>query len=121
MTSYFEELYNQDKKYSYKECLELSYKALDLIPNLKEIFYQSASLDNIMLDIYDAVYYHAAGQAVEDFLNEHFDFFKGSIFNWMTDDEFIQYCNSRFPEISWGHRVKEEYWVSNIGGDEECS
>ena len=102
--------------YSYEEILSISYGALDLIPDLKKFFIRSNTIDYIMDDIEDAIYLHAyAGQPVEKYLEEHQDFFKGMIFNWLGTDEFLRYCKKRFPEIKWGYEVIERIWVTEVG------
>ena len=47
-----------------------------------------------------------------NFFNKHSNFFKGDIFNWITEDEFIDYCRQRFPDIKWGHETIEKYWIA---------
>lgn len=102
--------------YSYKEILSISYKALDLIPDLKKFFIKSNTIDYIMSDIEDAIYFHAyAGQPVEKYLEEHKDFFGWDIFNWLTTEEFLSYCKERFPEIKWGSETIERIWVAEVG------
>ena len=103
-------------KYTYKEAIELSYKALDLIPDLKKFFKRSESLEYTMEEIEDAFYYNAyAGQPVDKFMQEHFDFFRGEIFNYIDADEFLTYAKERFPEIKWGHEIIENWWITEVG------
>lgn len=100
----------------YKEKLQLSYEALDLIPDLKKFFIPNQTIEYTMDEIEDAIYLHAyAGQPVEKFLKEHYDVFKGMIFNWLDTYEFLDYAQKRFPEILWGHEVIEQYWITEVG------
>lgn len=100
----------------YKETLELSYKALDLIPDLKKFFIPDQTVEYIMDEIEDAIYLHAyAGQPVEQFLEKHYDVFKGMIFNWIDTWEFLEYIRNRYPEVQWGHEVIERYWITEVG------
>ena len=37
------------------------------------------------------------------------------IFNYIGQDEFIEYCIKRYPEVRWGHEVIERFWVADDG------
>ena len=93
---------------------KLTYEALDLIPDLQEIFYPNASIEDIMLDISDEIYYHAAGSEVEKFLNDHYEIFNGNIFNHFTTNDFFNYCQKRFPDIEWQYKIIEKFYVMRV-------
>ena len=38
---------------------------------------------------------------IKNFMDEHEDIFEGMIFNWMTADEFLKYCEKRYPQVKW--------------------
>jgi hypothetical protein len=31
----------------------------------------------------------------------------------MSQDEFMEYCKKRYPEVKWGYEFIERYWVAN--------
>lgn len=100
----------------YKEALKLSYDALDLIPDLKKFFVPNQTIEHIMDEIDDAIYLHAySGQPVEKFLEEHYDIFKGMIFNCLDTYEFLEYIHNRYPDIKWGSEVIERVWITEVG------
>ena len=104
-------------KYTYKEIIMYTYTALDLIPDLKRFFQKGMPPTHIMNDIYDAIsFYHIYDNTpVTQYMEKYKDFFQNDIFNWITESEFIAYCERRFPEIKWGHQIIEEYWIAEIG------
>jgi len=35
------------------------------------------------------------------------------LFNYMTDDEFLEYCQEKYPDIHWGDEFIERHWVTS--------
>ena len=102
--------------YTYKEIIELSYQALDLIPDLKKFLIRNQTVEYTMDEIEDAIYLGAySGQPVEKFMEEHKAFFKGTIFNWLSVDEFLTYIKKRYPEVKWGSEIIEHIWITEVG------
>ena len=103
-------------KYTYKEIIELSYQALDLIPDLKKFLVKNQTIEYTMDEIEDAIYLRAyAGQPVEKFMEEHKEFFRGIIFNWLDVNEFLTYIKKRYPEVKWGSEIIERIWITEVG------
>ena len=105
------------KEYSYTESIKICEKALDML-NIKSFLIIEEELHNIMRAIED---YIDDGdgediQKVEEFMEQYPEIFHNppELFNYMTEDEFLGYCQKRFPEIYWGHEVVENYWISGI-------
>lgn len=100
----------------YREQIELTEQALDLL-NIKAFLIHGEELE----DIYKAIQWYIDDNDTEEvhkvrrFMDGYDDFFHGDIFNWMTSDEFIEYCIKRYPEIRWGHEIVERFWVINRG------
>jgi len=53
-------------------------------------------------------------------MEKYEDFFQGDIFNWMTEDEFVNYCKTKFPDIKWQSEIVETYTIVSAG-DEKCN
>ena len=103
-------------EFGYKETIEITEKALDIL-DIKKFLIKDKDPHEIMNDIDD---YIEDGDGedvwkVEYFMKEYPEIFGDpwfSIFNYMDDDEFITYCKKRYPEIHWGHEFIERYWVA---------
>ena len=102
-------------KYTYVESIEICEKALDLL-NVRKFLIKDKSPHEIMWDIEE--YYNdpmsIGTDEIEYFMKEYPEVFgkdNPEIFNYMTDDEFLNYCEKRFPDIRWGYEYVERYWV----------
>ena len=101
---------------SYKDIIHKTYTALDLIPDLKKFLVRNQTVEYTMDEIEDAIYLCAyAGQPVEKFMEEHKEFFRGTIFNWLSVDEFLTYIKKRYPEVKWGSEIIERIWITEVG------
>ena len=103
------------EKYSYTESIEICEKALDIL-NIKQFLLIGEEVYDIMHAIED---YIEDGDGedvwkVEYFMKEYPEVFYNppELFNYMTEDEFLEYCKKRYPEIHWGYECIERYWVS---------
>ena len=100
-------------KYSYTQGLDLSYQALDLFP-VKDFLEQDRTLTEVINIINQELMVNAnTYQKLWNFLEAYEDHFQGNIFNYMTDYEFLVYCQKHFPDIKWGHEIVDKYWVAN--------
>jgi hypothetical protein len=109
------------EKYSYIQSIAITERALDLI-NVRKFLHKGLEPYTIMRDIEDdMIEYPNEYQEVINYMQTCPEVFSNppEIFSYMTDDEFMRYCESRFPDIQWGHEIIEKYWV--IGGDTKCS
>ena len=54
---------------------------------------------------------------VEEYMKQYPSVFDNppDIFNYMSQDEFMEYCKKRYPEIKWGYEFIERYWVASDG------
>lgn len=97
---------------SYDELLKIEYGALDLF-SIKDFLKKDAEAWAIRRAIEDAVEIepHELNPNFWEYMEEHEDFFKGDIFNWMDEDEFIKYCQDRFPDIKWQSEYIERHWI----------
>jgi len=50
-------------------------------------------------------------------MDKHNDIFEGMIFNWMGSDEFLQYCQKRYPQIKWRTEIIERTYIVSVGED----
>ena len=103
-------------KLGYKESIEITEKALDIL-DIKKFLIKDKEPHGIMWDIDDYIINTNGEDArkVEYFMKEYPEVFGNpwfSIFNYMNDDEFIEYCKKRYPEIRWGYECIERYWVA---------
>ena len=103
-------------KYNYVESIEICEKALDLI-DVRKFLIKDKSPHEIMCDIEE--YYNSPMSIdtyeIEYFMKEYPEIFGEEnplIFNYMNDDEFLNYCEKRFPDIRWGFEYVERYWVA---------
>lgn len=103
-------------KFNYTESIEICEKALNLI-DIKNFLLHGKDLNEIIQDIEN--YYEDplsdCPWEVEYFIKEYPEIFGNppELFNYMTDDEFLEYCKKRYPEVRWGYEYIERYWVSN--------
>lgn len=102
------------KTMDYKELLQIEYDALDLLP-IKDFLKKDMEISEIRYAIEEMLNSEIKAERLEfwNYMDDHEDFFKGDIFNWMDEDEFLQYCENRFPDIHWGHEIVERYWVAS--------
>ena len=100
----------------YNEMIELTEHALDLL-NIESFLEEDLELQTIIDNIKYAIDIKSENISQEfwDFLNSHEDFFRGDIFNWMTDDEFLNYCKYKYPKIRWHTEVIERHWITDKG------
>lgn len=97
---------------TYREIKEKSYKALDLYPDLKSFLQKDLEVYDIMNAISDDIETNPYNKKeLIDYMEQEKKFFCQDIFNWMSADEFIDYCKERFSEIIWGYELIERYWV----------
>lgn len=97
---------------TYREIKEKSYKALDLYPDLKSFLQKDLEAYDIMNNLEEDIENNPNNkEQLIKYMQEEKNFFNNDIFNWITEDEFINYCKERFPEITWGYELIERYWV----------
>lgn len=103
-----------NKEYTYLTSIEITEKALDIL-NIKQFLVKDKELNSIMDDIryYIEIGNEQDAQKVENYLKQYPSIFSNEpdIFNYMADDEFMEYCQKRYPEIHWGYEFIERYWV----------
>ena len=92
-------------KYKYQESLDLTYEALDLL-SIKEYLHKGWKLSDIMENIETYVSSGMFPIHFYTYMQEHYDFFRGKLFNQITPYEFLTYCTNRYPDIEW---VTESY------------
>lgn len=103
------------EKYNYTESIEICEKALDIL-DIKQFLLIGEEVYDIMHAIEDYVD-DGDGEdiwKVELFMKKYPEIFANppALFNYMTEDEFLEYCKKRYPEIHWGYECIERYWVS---------
>lgn len=105
-------LFAEVMTYNYKKIKELNYKALDLYPNLKSFLQKDLEVYDIMNAISNDIEINSYNKKeLIDYMEQEKEFFCYDIFNWMSADEFIDYCREKFPDIQWGSEIIERYWV----------
>lgn len=97
-------------KHSYKDSINITQQALDLI-DIKKFLISGKDISDIKYDI--RFYIHISEDKVKNFMSQYSDIFgiDLDIFNYIGDDEFISYCKKRYPDIYWGEEIIERYWV----------
>ena len=100
------------KNYTYKESMELTKQALDKL-DIKRFLRQGREVYDIVWDIEHYLIIESRKDLKEfwDYLTLHEDFFKGELFNYMTADELIEYCQKRYPDIHWQEEIIEKHYV----------
>lgn len=106
---------------TYKETIEICEQALDFLDIKRFLVLNKdvdAIIDNIEFYLYENQTVNCNKENLKklnEFMSEYPEIFGdlGELFNSITDDEFIEYCQKRYPEIHWGHEVIERYWVSS--------
>lgn len=100
------------KNYTYKESMELTKQALDML-DIKRFLRQGREVFDIVSDIEHYLIIESREDLEEfwDYLDLHEDFFKGEVFNFMTDYEFMEYCEQRYPDIHWQEEIIEKHYV----------
>ena len=108
-------------KISYDELLKIEYGALDLLP-IKDFLKKDVEVQKIRHAIEDAIEIepHELNPKFWTYMEKYEDFFQGDIFNWMTEDEFVNYCKTKFPDIKWQSEIVETYTIVSAG-DEKCN
>lgn len=97
---------------TYREIKEKTYKALDLYSDLKSFLQKDLEAYDIMNNLREDIENNPNNkEQLIKYMQEEKNFFNNDIFNWITEDEFINYCKERFPEITWGYELIERYWV----------
>ena len=106
-----------NNKYGYHKSIEICEQALDMLD--VKYFLQSGKSVNSIMDELEAYIYNFVAEnedanKVFSFMLEYPEIFcddPPELFNYMTDDEFLNYCKKRFPEIKWMYECIERYWV----------
>ena len=100
------------KNYTYEESMELTKQALDKL-DIKRFLRQGREVFDIVSDIEHYLIIESREDLEEfwDYLDLHEDFFKGEVFNFMTDYEFMEYCEKRYPDIHWQEEIIEKHYV----------
>lgn len=65
----------------------------DYIDTRRYLGYDTGEIDNFMFNY-------------PEIFGENYE-----IFNYMIDDEFINYCKKRYPNIHWQTEIIERHWV----------
>lgn len=110
------------QKYSYKDIIDITYKALDFIPiqhflkkdlTIKEIWnnIEGYQLKNNQCYLNNDLF---------EYMSKYNDFFEGDIFNWITEDELITYCEQRYPNVRWTEEIIIKNYIVEVG-EAECS
>ena len=101
----------------YYEAIKICEQALDLI-NIKDFLIKDKELHEIITNIDDYVALHQNDICKElyNFMEQYKNIFGYKdwpleIFNYMTSDEFMDYCQKRFPDIKWRNEVIEHNYV----------
>jgi len=97
-------------KHSYKDSINITQQALDLI-DIKKFLISGKDISDIKYDI--RFYIHISEDKVKNFMSQYSDIFgiDLDIFNYIGDDEFISYCKRRYPDIYWEEEIIERHWV----------
>lgn len=100
------------KNYTYEKSMELTKQALDKL-DIKQFLRQGREVFDIVSDIEHYLIIESREDLEEfwDYLDLHEDFFKGEVFNFMTDYEFMEYCEQRYPDIHWQEEIIEKHYV----------
>lgn len=100
------------KYYTYNESMRLAEQALDLL-DIKSFLRKGREVYDIVSDIEHFLIIEPQENLKEfwDYLTLHEDFFKGELFNYMTADELIEYCQKRYPDIHWQEEIIERHYV----------
>lgn len=100
------------KNYTYEESMELTKQALDKL-DIKRFLRQGREVFDIVSDIEHYLIIESREDLEEfwNYLDLHEDFFKGEVFNFMTDYEFMEYCEQRYPDIHWQEEIIEKHYV----------
>lgn len=101
---------------TYKQGINITHQALNLL-DIKKFLIRNKEPQDIRWAIEDYID-DGDGEdvwAVEEFMKQYPKIFGNppEIFNYIGDDEFIEYCCKRYPEIKWGHEIIERFWVAN--------
>ena len=103
---------------TYEQCINITKQALDLL-DIKKFLIKDKETRDIRWAIEDYID-DGDGEdvwAVEEFMKQYPQIFgiPPEIFNYMGDDEFMEYCQKRYPEVRWGYEFIERYWIANDG------
>lgn len=103
---------------TYEQCTKITYQALDLL-NVKQFLKKDTEPRDILWAIEDYIDDGDGEEvwAIEEFMKKYPQVFGNppEIFNYIGQDEFIEYCIKRYPEVRWGHEVIERFWVADDG------
>ena len=104
--------------YNYEQSIQICEEALDLM-NVKNFLEDNEEVKIIMNNIEESynAYPHCS-KNVTNFMLQYPEIFgkdDPQLFNYMNQDEFINYCEKRYPNIHWGYETIERYWVINHG------
>lgn len=105
----------------YNEILKIEYGALDLYP-IKKFLKKDTEIQTIIRAIEDAIETepHELNPKFWAYMKEYEDFFQNDIFNWITEYEFVKYCETRFSDIKWQYETVETYTIVSAS-DEKCN
>lgn len=96
----------------YKEYIEITEKALDMI-DIKAFLQQNRELRDIIWDIEDYVETNEISN-LQEYMKQYPDVFGETdpyIFNYMDTYEFGEYCEKRYPNLTIQEEIIERYWI----------
>ena len=102
-----------ENRRSYKDSIKINKQALDLI-DIKKFLISGKDISDIK---YNIRFYISISEdqfdELKNFMSQYTDVFGADldIFNYIADDEFIAYCEKRYPNIHWGEEIIERHWV----------
>ena len=100
--------------YTYKEIIEKTYKALDFI-DLTKYLKKDLKLNIIMSQIENDCCLYKLPIECHKYINNNLDFFENNdIFNWITDYEFLKYCEEKYPNYKWEETTITYYWIKEV-------
>jgi hypothetical protein len=100
--------------YNYEESIMICEIALDML-NIRQFLVK----DEDLTDIIEKINQYYNNNPMEDnvdltkmFMKQYPEIFgenNPQLFNYMTEDEFVCYCQERYPEIKWHSEVVIKY------------
>lgn len=106
----------KQNNYNYNDSIAICETALDMLP-ICDYLEIGASINEIMDNIEADIEARAAEPQMMNlylYMLDYPEIFYDDppeLFNYMTESEFLMYCQKRFPQIKWGHEIIENYWV----------
>lgn len=111
---------------TYKEIIKITNQALDLI-DILSLLHPNQDIQEIRYAIEDYInnVENEETDNIKTFMTEYPEVFKYGIetveiydiFNYLDDDELMEYLRKRYPQIGWGHEYIEHHWIRKIGED----